>query len=223
MRFEPASMDPLYGPVTRAYGRFRLRRRFIPLRDFQALPTDSSEITVLDEAGTEVAVVWIAGQGDDLPAVVQHLKQWLPGEAARLVHREVDTRRWRREAPAVGSAGETPVAGPWDWTPEQWDAFDARQQERIRPLVDAFEPRVREQDGRSPERTREYIERRIREVGEEPDPAAHVTPWRRLSPDEVYQRYDLVERGLHELEAADAELGELGTTRNDDASTPSER
>ncbi len=60
-------------------------------------------------------------------------------------------------------------------------------------------------------------------AGEEPDSTSHVEPWWRLSLDEVYQRCDLIERGVHEMEAAHAGLGEHGTTHNADASTPTER
>ena len=73
--------------------------------------------------------------------------------------------------------------------------------------------------GRSREQAQEYVERLIRTVGEEPDPTANVVEWWQLSRDERYQRFDLVERGLYDL---DATHPELGANRPDDpaASSP---
>lgn len=194
-------MDPLYGTVVREHGRFRLRRRFIPLRDGNAFPTNSNEITVLDDSGAELAVVWLPRPSD--PAdVVQCLKQWLPGEASRLVHLEIDVRRQRRVVEAEG--GQTPLS-PGEWTSEQWQAYYERQEERARAMWSKFEPTLREH-GFSPERTREYVERVIQEVGEEPDSNAKVVQWWQLGLDERYQRYELVERGLYELKDVHPEI-----------------
>lgn len=216
MWLRPASLDPLYGPVGHAYGRFRLRRQFIPLRDGTVLPTGTDEITLLGESEAELAIVGIA-HGSDLQTLHHRLKQWLQSEASRLVHRELDLRRQRREA---GTEGGPPGADPRDWTAAQWEAFYASQEQRGRAMWDALEPRLREHavDRLSPERAREYVERRIREVGEAPDPGAHVVQWWQLSLDEQYQRYALVERDLHELEAAHPELGDHLT---DDTATSS--
>jgi hypothetical protein len=202
-------MDPLYGAVAREFGRFRVRRRFIPLRDGKALPTSSDEITLLDESEVELAIVWIP-RGSDLLAVRSCLKQWLRGEAMGLAHLEVDALRQRREAAvADGEARADPPE--WTGTAEQWAAVyaspeHASAQELARAMWDELEPRLQAQ-GRSREQTQEYVERLIRTVGEEPDPTAHVVQWWRLSRDERYQRFDLVERGLYDLDATHPERG----------------
>jgi hypothetical protein len=181
------------------------------------VPTGTDEITLLDDAGIEVAVVGIPRRGSDVSAVVQHLKQWLQGESSRLVHLEVDRRRQRR---AAETEGEEPGADPRNWTADQWAAFSASQEERLRARRDELEPRLRERSGLSPERTRAYVERLIREVGEEPDPGVEVVQWWQLSLDERYQRYELVERGVYELGTAHTAHPEFGDTSTEGTSKP---
>jgi hypothetical protein len=196
MVLRPSSADPQYGQVAADYGRFRLRRVFMPLEGGGAVPTTQIAFLLVRETGIEAEVTWIPRFLATLPGIMWHIEQWLESELARLRAR-VAEREARRQRLAAGEE-------PFEWTAERPQA-QRREQQRQR-WQDDLERFYQEHfgDWRPPQPTREEALQYLQQMapGEEPCLDLTVVRTPAMSLEEKHQHYHKVTAAWHELRAA---------------------
>ncbi len=208
MRQIAFNAEPQYGRVAQEYGRFRLRRVFMPLEGGGAEPTTTYAITLVRDTGTETEaeVAWIQRFLATLPGIIRCIEQWLESEPARLRHREEESAAREKRI----ASGEPPI----EWTDERLQAHAALMEQQHQQWQREHEERLeqiyqeRYGDWRPPVPTREQVEQYFQQMapGEEPCPDVTVVRTLAMSLEERHQRYHAVEVALRELKAANPDV-----------------